>query len=245
MRIGEVVKDAVFHTPLLLLSMEESSKIGRIDDICNYYLPYSTGFEIECSWLIKNYVNEFMEIPHIIDVSCDNNEKRFRIPNGLNGLICLFEITKLLKKHCSLNLQSGIHYHIDMTNTFDKITNELVQENKEWILKELDNWNYKGSYNRRDITFGGANWLRFSSEHKTAEFRLGEMTFDYSLLIKRIIHCNRIVKKINKIIESKENRLIQLQSKLDNLQDKPIEIIDNQIIKKRQISIYNNKPKND
>lgn len=195
-KLDGLIKEGIYNSPLVLLSIKDNKLIEEI----NNYLPYSTGFEIECNYKGRiqflEFDNIFRLIPNIIHVQCDINEQRFRIPNGLNGFICLYNISEQLKIHSELNLDSGIHYHIDMTDCYNKIKKRHIEENKDWILEELDKWNYQGTYNSRDITFNSDSWLRFSNEHKTAEFRLGEMTFDYSLLIKRIIHCNNIVKKL-------------------------------------------------
>ena len=44
-KIDELIKRGVFNTPLLLLSIKNND----IKNICNYYLPYSVGIEIECN----------------------------------------------------------------------------------------------------------------------------------------------------------------------------------------------------
>lgn len=191
-KLEELLQRAVLTAPVSLLSIKDPIAL----DYINNMLPFSTGFEIECRQKDTYNINNFKNIPDIMDVNVDSSEQRYRIPNGLRGIICLYNISQQLNLNSELNPLSGIHYHVDMTKTFSSINNKFIQDNKEWILEELETWEYDGSFNSKGIGLG-YNWVRLSTEHKTSEFRIGEMTFDYSLLIKRIIHCNSIVKKMN------------------------------------------------
>lgn len=160
-------------------------------------LTRSVGIEIECYKKDEGFnLEDFTSILNILDVNIDDNEQRFRIPSGLKGFQCLYQITKALKKNSALNLGSGIHYHIDMTDVFDKIQmyEEKVKEAK-WILEELDSWNYTGTYNKRKISTT-LTWVRIQSYFKTLEFRIGEMTFDYTLMCTRILHLIDICDKL-------------------------------------------------
>lgn len=177
----------------------------------DYFLPFSTGFEIECTRneVYKDYAynNIFNTIQDIIEAPCSQEEQRFRIPNGIKGLNCLYAITLELKQKAELNPLSGIHYHIDCTDFYDKITHKYVSEYSNFLLTELDKWGYKGTYNTRGFScvptaktdkekklqIPSGAWIRFQSGFKTMEFRIGEMTFDYELLFKRIVDCNRLV----------------------------------------------------
>jgi hypothetical protein len=227
------IEEAVKKFPLSLLTVKNKNILKIIND----YLPFSVGIEIECDNKNTFNINNFKNIENILDVNCSFSEKRFRIPKGLNGLICLFNITKTLKKECLLNPLSGIHYHIDMTDTFDKINQEIIENFKEYILKELDSWNYIGTYNKRDVLLDVRCWVRFDSSKKTCEFRIGEMTFDYELIFKRILHCSQIVKfiKDNLDINKKIVKISLLQQNLENLKDKslepPLNITENRVIK--------------
>lgn len=188
--INNLIERCIYNTPLILLIINNEDIINKINNI----LPYSTGIEIECN-MLNNFDKKYFElIPNIIDVNCDSREQRFRIPNGINGMICLYNICNQLKINSELNYGSGIHYHIDTTGFNDKIYKKL-QENSEYILNELDNWKYKGNYNKRKIEEGNS-WIRQQLVFQTIEFRIGEMSFDYNLLIKRIIHCQKIIKNL-------------------------------------------------
>lgn len=163
----------------------------------------SVGFEIECSSKkdidIAQVTKEFKNIPYILDADANEySEQRFRIPTGINGLLCLYFITTKLKKYYELNLGSGIHYHIDLQSSEnrEKVDDLLFYTtyDSRWILEELDKWNYQGTYNKRNISCSKGNW--FVVRSRTIEIRIGEMTFDYELLVERIIHCNKIVEKV-------------------------------------------------
>lgn len=234
----ERIEDCIYKYPQSLLSFKHQP---LIHDIVKDYLPYSTGFEIECSWKETKHnkqENDFKDILNIVDVNCDGNEQRYRIPNGINGLICLEEISKLLKINSKLNPLSGIHYHVDMTDCFTLVNQKFVDINRDWILKELDTWNYKGTYNNRNVSIGGSCWLRFSSEHKTAEFRCGEMTFEYEELVKCIISTNSIVKRLKEQLNHGNPELTKLQNQLKELEEKEEESeINTQIINQRVIKL--------
>lgn len=202
----------VYTNPLVLTDL--SPEILKFIDSL---LPYSTGFEIECSKSKTFDINEFKNIPDIMDVNISGAEQRFRIPNGLKGLQCLYNISCKLKKNSLLNLGSGIHYHIDFTDKFEDYNqiNSLINNFHPYILQELASWGYKGKYNNKDVSIGGHTWVRFNTEFKTFEFRIGEMTFDYNLLLERIIHCNKIIKYIKDGQELIKAKI--LRDRLDNL----------------------------
>ena len=170
----------------------------------NYYLPYSTGFEIECVNSELFNETDFINIPNIVEVKIDADEKRFRIPSGIHGLVCLEQISKLLYTHC-LFTESGIHYHIDCTDMFTLITDKVIEDNKDWILKRLDFWEYKGTYNSRDMHRNRC-WVRVHNGYKTLEIRIGEMTFAYPKLFERITDANDIVRTFKYKIEAENLR---------------------------------------
>ena len=193
--------DIIKITPTILDDNLESRILGY------HYLPYSTGFEIECNMKPGYRTDVFTNIPNIMEADVNGYEQRFRIPEGLEGLKCLFEISVNLKEQALFNPDSGIHYHIDFTDVYKYFNKEFVAKHKEWILNELDSWNYQGTYNKRNIEFSlSHNWVRFQETFKTMEFRLGEMTFDYELLFKRITHANAIVRQLKEeLIETVED----------------------------------------
>lgn len=184
-------------TPVVL----DSNDIA-VQELALFYLPYSTGFEIECCNKEGVPLSVYDNIPLVMEAPCCSDELRFRIPSGIDGLKALYNISQHLKEHALLNPQSGIHYHVDCSEIYDNLNDNFIAKHSEWILKELDTWGYKGTYNKRICEFSGSrNYTRFKNSTKTMEFRIGEMTFSYELLFKRIVHVNAIVRKLKKSLE--------------------------------------------
>ncbi len=197
----KVIEEIVMQSPLALLSVSNDLR-AKI----NSFLPYSIGIELETSYKesYSNKINShsyrhkgFEDIPFIMEDRSTDEEMRVRIPRGLKGLICLFLISERLRLICEFNDMSGIHYHVDTSDCYDKLKNEVCKSSsepiREFILNELDReWPEKGNYNSRGMLVGGS-WIRGNSEFKTFEFRIGEMTFDYKVLIKRIRHASSMI----------------------------------------------------
>jgi len=217
-------KDSEF-LKLLLLNPNSLKNKTNVEKVSLEYLPFSTGFEIECSKRDTFDLTAFEKIDNIMDINIDNSEQRFRIPNGYKGFICLYDISKELINNSELNPLSGVHYHIDFTDMFDDIRNNtrILDEIEEQILSELDTWGYDGKFNSRKISTAH-NYIRMNSQFKTFEFRIGEMTFDYALLAKRIIHCNQLSLLIKNAYKFGSNQI----SKLDK--EEITEILTNRII---------------
>ena len=193
------MRRAIFSSPHLLLNYPD-----RLRSIASSYLPYDTGIEIEC--MTKKPYNEanFKSIPNIKDINNDREEVRFRIPTGITGMICLYDICTQLKRNNELNPLSGIHYHIDMTDVYkykdSYKTEEFRKRFSKWILPSLDSWNYKGTFNNRVVGTDKNCWVYPRTGMKTIEIRIGEMSFDYELIVKRILHCQSLIKRLKKEI---------------------------------------------
>lgn len=173
-------------------------------------LPYSTGFEIECN--LKENINKelYYSLGLVYHPDINDFEQRFRIQNGIKGLNELYNISLLLPKTMYFNPDSGIHYHINCTDIWNKLSKEVINYLSTFILNELDTWEYTGTYNSRKCEFSeNRYWTRFKHSTKTMEFRIGEMAFDYKTLVKRIIHCNNIVKRIENYINNGEYDLYE------------------------------------
>ncbi len=187
----ESIKNILLKNPLFLENNPD------IDMVANFLLPYHTGIEIECDKSTTFNKEYFEKIPDIIDIHIDSTEQRFRIPEGLKGLKCLFNICEALKVNSIPNSEAGHHYHIDFTDKWELINKDFLVNVEDYILKELDTWDYQGTYNRRAITLdGGACWVRFQTMFKTMEVRIGNMSFDYNYTLKNIIHCQKIAKEL-------------------------------------------------
>jgi len=192
------LRECILTNPLGISLLPK--KIRRLVDS---YFPFSTGIEIECERIKQEYIHieDYMNKIGVINFSSEPQEQRFRLCKGEAGIITLYKLCEYLTKYGRKNVESGIHYHIDCTPFFSSI-----QEDKGnglwWILRELDRWKYKGRYNERSVSVNKANWVRIHSYHKTLEFRIGEMTFDYEVMIRRILHCQSIVKRVRKQYET-------------------------------------------
>ena len=196
----KTLRGLIRSNPLALTSVTDPKLLSFI----NNHLPYSTGIEWECMNKDKysscyELSNKIRTIPGVMDVDIESTEKRVRIPSGLQGMICLYKVSEVLQDTCALNIQSGIHYHIDMTDVDWK---KVTEDDTEWILKSLDKWGYTGHYNSRRVSFC-KDWVKLHAMYKTMEIRIGEMTFDYSLLMKRIINCQNIVRLYKSKIKTK------------------------------------------
>ena len=213
----KLIERCIYDTPLALTSLPDNLK-----DIANSLIPYDTGIEIECSPIENNYSlirKELEEIsPLIKDIDINGHEQRFRIPPGIDGMLCLYNISVIARKYFGINNKSGIHYHTDLTDIYDQglITSSLLISVKDYLLSELDTWEYKGTYNNRNVSFFRC-WVRFEKEKKTMEVRIGEMTFDYSLLVKRILHCQYLNKYVRASALGAECKLDYYQQKLKEL----------------------------
>ena len=232
MSYSNIIEEAIYNNPKSLLSIKDKGLIKAI----NNYLPYSTGFEIECDYRTNYDVTCFQTIPNIMEVRNDKCEQRYRIPSGLTGLICLQDICEQLRLNSKMNMESGIHYHIDCTDWFSSITTENLKDNEEWILKELDKWEYKGTYNRREVFNGyGGYWVRTNNEFSTLEIRCGEMSFDYNYIVTKIIHANLIVKNLKNIIFNPLYKIELLNRELQELNNQITPLIISDIEKKNFI----------
>jgi len=212
-----MLKECVLHAPLALPIINQQESI----DYINKALPYSVGLEFETPDAKDFSLEDFQNIPDIMHVSCDSKEKRFRISNGIVGLVCLYNITEQLKLNCEVNEIGGIHFHIDMTDSFNKLTKSIISANENWILKELDTWEYDGDYNSRNVSHDGldeeySTWLKFNNQFSTAEIRIIKMSFEYDVLIPKIIHACKIIKRLKNLLIGKDHFSKIIYPELDN-----------------------------
>ena len=168
-------------------------------------LPYSTGIEIEIntnSRLLPCNIVELLNQTGILDFGFEPEEFKFRIPHGIRGMMALYRVCEILKEHYQLNPKSGIHYHIDCSDlsnfslfALHSYESYFKDSRNFWALESLKSWNYNGNYNPWKVTNSKEGVISFRYTLETIEFRLGEMTFDYNLMLKRIIHAQNITKK--------------------------------------------------
>ena len=237
----KLLEEAIYKFPQVLANLKSESAINFV----NSYLPYSTGFEIECNALPSFNQKDFQSIDNLMDFSGGDGEVRFIIPNGIKGLICLYNICEKLLTNCSLNMCSGIHYHIDMTDKAHEVFNiDFINKHNDYIINELKKWNTAKEINSNTKCFlDSRGWVNFQSGFKTMEIRIGEMSFDYNVIVTRIIDGNRIAKYIKGQTSSFE-KLKNVQKQLKTFSDeakKEIESLNllsyREIIKNRIIKI--------
>ena len=120
------IKIQLRNNPLFL------KKVQSVYEVAEIMLPYDTGIELECFKGKKFDIENFQKIPDIKDVNVDDGEQRFRIPNSLEGFICLYNLCETLKENSVPEIGSGLHYHIDFTNYFDKVNQEFIDKVKEY-----------------------------------------------------------------------------------------------------------------
>ena len=228
---AEVNIELLYKSPLEF-SIKEQSEAEKL-------WPYSVGIEIECDKAFDYREEIFKAIPDMMDVNTDDSEQRYRLPNGMKGMICLWNLCDELVKHSLLNLESGIHYHIDFTDSYYEVVQNLTEDDIKFMLTELDTWGYKGNYNSRGVSVTGYNynWIRFQDSFKTMECRIGEMTFHYHLLLKRILHLQSISMIIKERCTVNQGlRKFIKEHKFDEPESKSFREIE-QIVKRRVIKL--------
>lgn len=184
-------RDAVYKCPLFL------PKDGRFKTLADQMLTRSIGIEFEANVKTDHktvLILSAEKIPNIMDVDIDLLEQRFRIPPGVKGMLCLWEICELMKEHC-IPTNSGLHYHVDCPeiDLFEKISLDYSPIT-QWMLDSVKCWNYKGGANKWEISYRKTA-IKLHMDYRTIEYRIGEMSFDYELIIKRILHANNITNK--------------------------------------------------
>ena len=196
------VKEIVKISPLLLI--DKVKEDDNILNIANSLLPYSVGTEIEASY-IKEDQTPNLEGLYLLAkrTSHIGNEVSFRIPNGYKGLIAL-ELFSIELKNYLTKSDSGNHYHIDLSDNY-LLLSDKIKEESEYILKELDSWDYKGTYNSRIVGKGKSKWVNLRDVFNTVEIRIGELAVDYSTLFKRISHCSEIITNVREKHDLKRN----------------------------------------
>lgn len=222
--IAKKIKKFLYSNPNLLLSLPQGEAVGR------KFLPYSLGFEFECHKAENYDVEVFKSIPNIMDVSAGESEQRYRIPPGLKGIICLFDIANNMRKYSLINHQSGIHIHVDFTDSCAYVTDEFLEEIEDWLLAELDKYGEDpGGYNKRMVSrCCKGRWVNACTRYNTFEFRVFEQTFDYEKLLDFAIHLNELAVEIKSRLGlvfygEADKELIRLQKMLKEIRSEEID----------------------
>lgn len=226
------IEEAIYKFPHLLDNIKSSKIINAIDNL----LPYSHGIEFECLKKPKYNLKHFQNIPHIMDIDTDNMEQRYRIPSGIKGLICLYHICERMREYSIVDLASSNHYHTDMTDVANQTHNyykenrnntEFQEANNNWIIEELKSWETAKNYNNAKIDY----WYKYN-DIGTLEIRIGEPTFEYEIIVRRLIQCANLVRKLKSNLDPKKYRLNKLYDELELLKEKKEIIIEEDDIQK-------------
>ncbi len=180
----KMIEEAIYKFPLSLNALDNTN----LEMIVNDYLPYSMGMEFEC-YANKFNEDKFKKIPDIMDVDGCSSEIRFRIPNGIKGLVCLWHILIEVKKQVKIDLGSSNHYHTDFTDVWSKMSQDFKKAEIKWVLEELKTWGTAVNYDMIN------SWYRWNTL-STLEIRIGEPSFDYDVIVKRLIQCCDISKRV-------------------------------------------------
>jgi hypothetical protein len=203
----KILRGCVFHNPLGISCLPP-----KLQGIAANYLNRSVGLEVECEMLNEDsmyliaYQKDRVELEHrLVHMNTGHCEQKFRIGVGEKGLVDLYHVSEFLKKWYGLNISSGIHYHVDCTSNYRQIRFNMLSnpEIEKMMLKELKTWDYTGHFNRPEIVGTGHKehvWACLRERFNTIEYRIGEMTFEYSLLIKRVLHAVSITNRVEKMV---------------------------------------------
>jgi hypothetical protein len=167
-------------------------------------VPRTVGMEIE----VENTRDKVALLirPHSTH---STSELRFFLGKGINFFKELYIVTLLLNEHSTINPSSGIHYHSftylkGLRDCFYGISgssedSEMNNKFNSEFSKLVNHWGYSGTYNTGiSFTSGGSRIMRINESNHTWEIRVGEMTFDYSLIVKRSINSVKITKYIER-----------------------------------------------
>lgn len=232
-----LVKYAILNEPYLLPMYIKSPYNPIITkSICKKMLNRSCGIEIECfgSLAIKHTklfrrvldYERVAEYYNIMNFKEDNsynysltkfNEHKIRISN-YKQLTGLFEILSDMKKYCQLNMGSGIHIHVDISDfwskaglnsgsindTNRKLVNNYWQRYLGSKMNEIEQIfypgsSYTGTYNTfKTIELGYKNrhWVSLRDTYTTLEFRIAPMTFEYTDIVRWCCELSQMIDKI-------------------------------------------------
>lgn len=241
----------LFLNPTILDNLKDyNSEYTKLEEQAIYYLPYNTGIEIECN-VQRNWSPSLYDELDLVANRSDIYEQRIQIYPGLRGAVSLYKYLQILQEY-GIHTTSGIHIHVDvskftkyqysdqkfsLSSSKSESLGEYFKKHSDFILKELDSWGYKGTYNQREVRGSKGGWFGYRSEKDSVEIRICEMTFDYRVLIKRIVHCQYIVKYLYAIqmkdrFEDYKKYIAKINNQKLDIGKIPI------LLKKRENSLY-------
>ncbi len=232
------IRWAVKHCPLLLDGIIANNNLNKelTNAICRSLVPRRTSIEIECldslvAGLIKtNKLDEdfsyekLLLLYEIYSFNCDYhhnnttdyNEHRISILN-YTQLKGLYNILKDMSKFCKLNTESGIHIHLDLSNTlkYSKYNkNVTLNRLNEFLTTKCKNGKIEkifGPYVGKrpaECSLSYRNyWIYINMYYPSIEFRTPPQTFNYSTIIKWFIDVNKILTEFEKTISNKQRKV--------------------------------------
>jgi hypothetical protein len=217
------VQYAVLHAPWLIEDYKKPPYNKVItNSILRKLLNRSCGIEIECFgslWytLCSNencaYFSTISSLYNVMDYAEDRpgvtddissmfNEHKIRIKN-YTQLQGLYDILNDMKTYCKLNMGSGIHIHIDISDVYEVIADkdELLHLFQGTLTPKLDeiekifypHGEYEGTYNHKRVGIWKDNWVAVRGDKRSLEFRIAPMTFDYTTIVTWLVKLNRLV----------------------------------------------------
>lgn len=110
----------------------------------------------------------------------------------------LYDILKVMKDYLKIPLGGGIHIHVDW-DEYSNVTNRKIAA--KWLTNNLSKIEeifpkYTGEYNKRKVGDQCKGTYVNLSYHKSIEFRIAPLTYNYETLIKWIIGCQKVVSNL-------------------------------------------------
>jgi len=110
----------------------------------------------------------------------------------------LYDILEVMKDYLKIPLGGGIHIHVDWHEYFSDINRKIAVK---WLTNNLSKVEeifpkYTGKYNRKEVGNQCKGTYVNLSYHKSIEFRIAPLTYNYETLIKWIIGCQKVVSNL-------------------------------------------------
>ena len=197
-------------------------------------------FDEDNTWCYDSYdasKNEFYDN--------EFNEHKIRISDH-KQLTGLYNILADMKKHCRLNMDSGIHIHIDITDLFahpsfkrygevdSSLVAKFVASYLEPRMDEIEQIFYPGSkylggYNtsKAITTWKNHKWVAVRHGYNTIEFRIAPMTFEYTDIARWCVELCQLVNKMilsDKEISKSCNVRAKIKEKPKPIITKPVDL---------------------
>lgn len=206
--IDETIRRLCIFIEKIQESKEERKQTGKSQNI---------GLEFEYSGSNMSELTECMISTGAIsfDSGYDGNsssrlrENRLRI-DGTYGLKALYILLNELNAHQQIDVNSGVHAHIDCSFGYKKDRRESIKEklranNLELVGTKNSN-NICGIFNVGSLSAVRSD-MRICDEFETIEFRMFQQTWNYTKIIIQILTSIHIVNRLYKDLRLDEDYL--------------------------------------